>query len=136
LILCVAGLLLVLFAYGEGVGVERGVPAGPEKRAVGLVGLEIAEIAEAASTPSTSASAPAASATAASTEATTATETSSTATKAASATWTSAALSGTIAPTARAASGERLVQFRVLAELLHVHAGKGVGGACLTSYGD
>ncbi len=147
LILRVVGLGLLLCLDRERSGIERGVAARPEEGAMGLVGLEAAEIAKtasataasatAASTPSEATAASKSSSASKSPASTKASSTASSSTASSAASSGSAALSASTSWTAlAAASGKRLVQLRIVAKLLHVHSGEGIGRACLSGDSD
>jgi hypothetical protein len=105
-----------------------------------LVGFKPTEIAEptaskSASTAATAAAAPSASeATASTTKAASTPETSAASSTAATgSTTTRSALSAASRTTP---TGKRLIQLGVVAKLLHVHSGEGIGRACLSGNGD
>ena len=138
LVLCIAGLRLPLRPDGERSGIQRTVPARPEEGAMGLVGFKIAEIAETTAakpaTPSTTAAAaPSASEATASSAKATSTSPKASAATGATAWPPPATLSAASLTTA---TGKRLIQLSVVAKLLHVHSGEGVGRACLAGNGD
>ena len=137
LILGVAGLRLLLGLDGERSGIQRRVPTCPKERAMGLVGLEIAEIAESAAT--SAAAAPASSETSAS-EASTASAKSAASTRATpsrpSAAGPTSLSAGPCRTTLASADGKGLIQLCVLAKLLHIDTGKGIGCACLSGNGN
>jgi hypothetical protein len=110
---------------------------------MGLVGLEVAEIAEpaASESPATTSAA----ATAATSASAASAKTSTAAAKASSTaaarptpsrSTSSRSTSRSQSPSRASIAGERLIQFRVLAKLLHVDTREGIGGPRLPGDGD
>jgi hypothetical protein len=136
LILGIAGLFRSLRPDGKWIGIQGTVSAGPKERAVGLVGLEVAEIAEPAASEPSASTAAATPTTAASSASTATTKTSASAAKASTPSWptpSGATSSGSTAlpeAASRASiAGERLIQFGVLAKLLHIDTCERIGRA-------
>ena len=108
---------------------------------MGLVGFKPTEIAETTASKPATPSATTAAAPSASEATSSTTEASSSASKASSASSTAATGSTTTRSALSSASlttatGKRLIQLGVVAKLLHVHSGEGIGRACLSGNGD